>query len=81
MVNFMTIRDETLRPYEHWQQPTGMEVRSVLKTAGLTGSEAANIVGVNSRTIRKWTGEEQRIPYSAWAILVESAGLGLIWRS
>ena len=77
----MNIRKETLCPYSAgWEQPTGQEVRELLKMASLTGSMAADIVGVNSRTIRKWTGEEQRIPYSAWAILVEVAGLGTIWK-
>ncbi|WP_281416984.1 helix-turn-helix domain-containing protein [Kistimonas asteriae] len=77
----MSIRKETLCRYsDSWTQPDGQEVRELLKTANLTGSKAAAIVGVNSRTIRKWTGEEQKIPYSAWAILVEVAGLGSIWK-
>jgi|GEM_PF-4430255 hypothetical protein len=33
-----------------------------------------------SRTIRKWIGEESEIPYAAWALLCEIAGLGIIWR-
>ncbi len=76
----MSIRPETLTLYTYWAQPTGNEVRELLKTAQLTGSKAAAIVGVNPRTIRKWVGEEQRIPYTAWAVLAEVAGLGTIWK-
>ncbi|PMP51664.1 transcriptional regulator [Vibrio splendidus] len=50
----------------------------------------------DSRTVRKWAAYDpaevekakqegrktnmQRIPYAAWAILAECAGLGLIWK-
>ena len=45
-------------------------LRELLKKHGLTGSQAAEIVGVNSRTIRKWTGGERGIPPAAWRLLL-----------
>ncbi|MBL3921631.1 transcriptional regulator, partial [Bacteroides thetaiotaomicron] len=29
---------------------------------------------------RRWVGGDTPIPFSAWAILVEYAGLGKIWK-
>ena len=30
--------------------------------------------------IRRWIGEDTPIPYAAWAILCDQAGLGVIWK-
>lgn len=51
-----TIRPETLVPFgDDWAQPTGAEVREMLKLCELTGSEAAALVGISDgRTVRKW---------------------------
>lgn len=78
------IRLDCLRPaLDNWQQPTGEEVREVLKLAGMTGGQAAKFLGLGGggdRTVRRWIGEETLIPYAAWALLCEIAGLGAIWR-
>jgi hypothetical protein len=78
------IRLECLRPArDNWQPPTGEEVREVLKLAGMTGGQAAKFLGLGGggdRTVRRWVGEETFIPYAAWALLCEVAGLGAIWR-
>ena len=66
-----------------WEVPTAAEVRAVLKLAGLTGSAAAQFLGLGasgSRTVRKWAGGEAEIPYAAWALLCAHDNLGLIWR-
>ena len=51
------IRKETLRAFgPDWAQPTGLEVREMLKLCNLSGSQAAKLVGVSDgRTVRKWT--------------------------
>ena len=72
-----------LSPAESWQQPTGDEIKEVLRLAGLTNAEAAKMLGLGSgggRTVRRWTGEESEIPYAAWALLCHAAGLGAIWK-
>ncbi len=75
-----SIRSECLRPFEHWEIPTGNEIRIAMKMAGLSGSQLASLTGIkNSRTIRRWTGEEVEIPYAVWAILCYQARLGIIW--
>ena len=59
------------------------EVREVLRLAGLTGGKAAKVLGLGpkgDRTIRRWVGEDTPIPYAAWALLCDYAGLGLIWK-
>lgn len=82
------LRNTTLLPYDQgWQQPTPDEVRTALELAGqvfnknkLTGSEAGRLTGVDARTIRKWTAPENEanhrpIPYAAWRLLIERAGI------
>lgn len=54
--------------------PKPEEIRAFLKKYNLTGSAAAKLVGVDSRTVRKWTSprdavSSRKIPWSAWALL------------
>jgi hypothetical protein len=82
MTNKVNIRTECLKPAFEWLQPTGEEIQVVLKLAELSGSEAAITLGLGTgggRTVRRWTGGDNPIPYSAWALLCEMAGLGQIW--
>lgn len=81
----IVIRPECLRPYEqNWLQPSGAEIRETLRLAGLSGSEAAKLLGLGpqsgGRTIRRWISEDSAIPYAAWALLCDFSGLGIIWR-
>lgn len=70
------VRPETLRGFKDgYVQPTAKEVRGVLSAGGLTGSAAGALVGVDGRTIRKWTGDERPIPFAAWRLLCIYAGL------
>ena len=83
MTNDANIRLECLKPAERWAQPTGEEVREVLRLAGFSGSKAAKALGLGAkgdRTIRRWIGEDTPSPYAAWAILCDQAGLGVIWK-
>ncbi|AZS80782.1 transcriptional regulator [Achromobacter spanius] len=77
-----TIRAVCLRPFaDGWEQPTADEVRAALSMAGLTGGQAARLLGISDgRTVRRWTGGDSHIPYAAWAMLCHAAGLGIIWR-
>lgn len=77
------IRPACLLPADRWTPPTGEEVREILRLCELTGSRAARVLGLGlggDRTVRRWIGEDSPIPYSAWAIFCELAGLGMIWR-
>lgn len=78
-----SIRASCLQPAASWEQPTGEEVREVLRLAGFTGSHAAKVLGLSSkgdRTVRRWVGGDSDIPYAAWALLCDFAGLGAIWK-
>lgn len=46
MTNDANIRLECLKPAERWAQPTGEEVREVLRLAGFSGSKAAKALGL-----------------------------------
>lgn len=77
------IRRECLTPAVNWNRPTGEEIREVLRLAGFTGAKAAQELGLGpngDRTVRRWVGEESDIPYAAWALLCDFAGLGIVWK-
>ncbi|MGC6373667.1 helix-turn-helix domain-containing protein [Pseudomonas sp. S2.OTC.A_B10] len=78
------IRPECFRPAINWEKPTPDEVREILlridPPKGLSGAEAAKVLGIEtSRQIRRWTGGDAPIPYAAWAILADMAGVPRIW--
>jgi len=57
---------------EGWEQPTGDEVRQLIKRLDMPGSQVAKFVGSNSgRNVRKWQSGEVNIQYSAWRLLAE----------
>ena len=60
-----------------YQRPSPNELRAALDAGGLTGATAAALLGVSGRTLRKWTGGDRDIPYSAWRLLIISLGLAL----
>lgn len=77
------IREACLQPAVSWEQPTGEEVREILRLASFTGGQAAKVLGLSNkgdRTVRRWVSAESDIPYAAWALLCDYAGLGLIWK-
>lgn len=78
------IRPECFRPAAGWEQPTPEEVREILlridPPRGLSGADAAKLLGIHGgRQIRRWTGGDAPIPYAAWAILADMAGIERIW--
>lgn len=82
-MGYPRIRATCLRPAESWTPPTGDELREVLRLAGFTGGKAAKALGLGSngdRTVRRWIGGDSAIPYAAWALLCDFAGLGTIWK-
>lgn len=71
----------SIAPYsEGWQAPSTDEIRALLALANLSGSKAGALVGVDGRTVRRWTGGNSTIPFACWALLVSFAGLGDIWK-
>lgn len=77
----MGINPDVITPFSpSWTAPTPDDIRAVLKAGNLTGSAAAHLVGVDSRTIRKWTGGERAIPYAAFALLLSVVGCGEVWK-
>lgn len=77
------IRNDCLQSAASWEQATGEEVREVLRLANFTGGQAARALGLGAkgdRTVRRWVGGDSSIPYAAWALLCDFAGLGMIWK-
>ena len=77
-----------LLPYyaDGYEPPTPDMVDALIRLAGWSQTETAKIVGVSfnpkkgSTTIRKWRSpvdskEHRSIPYSAWRLMLLSAGL------
>jgi hypothetical protein len=57
-----------------YEIPTSEQLREFARRHELTGSAAARVVGVDSRTWRKWTAStdadnQRAIPWSAWVLL------------
>jgi len=79
------IRKACLQPASlAWPQPSGEEVRELLRRAGFTGGQAARKLGLGERgdrTVRRWISEESAIPYACWALLADFAGFGPIWKA
>ena len=48
---------------QHYKAPSGEELRALLRAWRLTGAAAGALVDLNSRQIRRYTGDEQRVPY------------------
>lgn len=72
------IRQGCLIPYASpgYTSPDKDEIREAIRLSGLTGSKVADLVGVKSaRTVRKWVGGEQPIPYAAWRLILQYIGL------
>lgn len=75
-------------PYCHpdYRPPTPEEVTALIKLAGWSQRETALITGVNynpkkgSTIVRRWrapeeSAEHRAIPYAAWRLLLEQAGV------
>lgn len=73
------IRAVCLRERKEWTEPTAGEVRTALKMAGWSGEELSRRLGLDSRTVRRWTLGEKPINYASWCVLCVQAGLGQIW--
>lgn len=83
--NLLGINPDTLKPAESWVKPTNGEVRTVIQSLGMSGSQVAKLLGLSDgRNVRYWQGKTDdqsttsSIPYSAWAWLIYKAGLGII---
>ncbi|ALS68400.1 hypothetical protein [Pandoraea apista] len=76
------IREGCLTPFsDEWLRPNGEEVREILRRTGLSGAQAAKLVGIaDGRQVRRWIGEDAPIPYAAWAIFCDFAGIARIWQ-
>lgn len=75
----VSIRKECLTARKDWTEPTADEVRAALKMAGWSGEELSRRIGVDSRTVRRWTLGEKPMNYASWCVLCVQAGLGTIW--
>lgn len=77
------INKKTLCAADEWIPPSSEDIREVLRRAELSGSQAANYLGLGQgggRTIRRWVSGDSKIPYAAWALLCHAAGFGEIWK-
>lgn len=75
----VSIRAGCLLAHKAWVEPNPAEVRAALKLANWSGEELSRRIGVDSRTVRRWTLGEKPINYLAWCVLCVQAGLGQIW--
>ena len=74
------IRSECLQNASTWTPPSSHEIRLALSMAGWSGVEFSKRIATNDRTVRRWLGDEMKIPYAAWCVLCAQANLGQIWK-
>ena len=55
--------------------PSAKEFETFVEQRGYSDDEAADIAGVNPRTIRKWKKGERRVPKSAWRLILLGKGV------
>jgi hypothetical protein len=77
----VVVRLECLQPAEQWERPSAAEVQQTIRRTGLSGRAVARALGIGEegRNVRRWGTGESQIPYTAWAVLCQMAGLGIIW--
>ena len=67
-----------------YSPPTGTELRVLLRRWSLTGRAAGALVDVDSRTVRRWTGDERAMPFASLYVLAHQCeGLSITpskWR-
>lgn len=69
-----------------WRAPTSAEIRIVIgrhSETGLSGAEAANLVGVQPQNFRKYTSADgaasrQKMSFSMWHMLLHRTGVKLL---
>lgn len=69
----------TKSPYETfasglYRPPQPEEIRELAGKHALTGSAAAELIGIDSRTWRRYIGGDRDIPYSNWRLLLYELG-------
>lgn len=67
------VRDVTLARLPDWEPPTPAEVQELLDWAGITPYRAAQIIGVDRRTVGRWRSEgpHRIVPqYAHWRLLL-----------
>ncbi|WP_444919324.1 hypothetical protein ACJJID_00020 (plasmid) [Microbulbifer sp. CnH-101-G] len=58
-----------------FEPPTGAEIKAEIARAGLTGAQAAALLGYKaSRQVRKLTSGEKNISYAMWRLLCIYSG-------
>jgi len=74
------ISSESLKPFATWEKPTLQDVVNVMEKLNLSNDDFPKLLGINVRSIRRWTSkktvnrlEKSAIPYGTWCILVALA--------
>jgi hypothetical protein len=71
------LTEESLTTFEKWSSPTFQDVTNVFNKLNLSDEEIVLFLGLNIRTIRRWTSkksnnrlEKSSIPYGIWCVLI-----------
>ena len=67
--------------FQSWQPPTAGELRYMLDKSGLGQTELSKIVGVDSRTVRRWVGGEVTVSYLSWCVICSYCGIEELWKN
>jgi hypothetical protein len=73
------LRRETRLPFSsgQWIAPTGEEIAQVLRSAGMSGGQAARVMGIAPQRVRELLGGKATTHYAPWRLLLIETRLAL----
>lgn len=75
--NSLVVPENCIKPFsdEEYRPPTGEELKHFQSAVGLSVFDAAEMLGVSDRTIKKWRSGERPVSNGAWRLLLIEYGL------
>lgn len=71
-----SIREDCLNDAPNWLEPSGDEVRFLMRSGGLESRDVAAFLRVSRKTVNRWTMNQEAIPFAAWVLLCRQLGWG-----
>jgi len=71
-----SIREDCLNDAPDWLEPSGDEVRFLMRSGALEPRDVAAFLRVSRKTVNRWTMNQEAIPFAAWVLLCRQLGWG-----
>lgn len=71
-----SVREQCLSNAPDWLEPSGDEVRFLMRSGDLEPRDVAVFLRVSRKTVNRWTMSQEAIPFAAWVLLCRRVGWG-----